>query len=126
LNKTAEKIKSLKENAKKLECIDGGLKKSKNLYKARIDRDGFLTDLKSGKTLTLPSDKVKKITRIFSNKRLPRYADSPFLNFTHNNKGNTSTPNFQPLKLPNITRILCKKLPKVSKADKIILYKRFK
>lgn len=52
-----------------VEQIDGGLKPTKNIYKAKIDLSGELTDLRSGKSIRIPKSKLASITSQFLEKK---------------------------------------------------------
>ena len=108
-----------------MENIDGGMKKSKNMYKAKIEYNGCLTDIKSGKTLQLPISKMRSIINIFHAKKLHRNHDSPFLPSAQYDRITTSTPNLkQVTKLPKIVRNRVHKSPNPIKSDKSSLYRK--
>lgn len=115
----------MREIAKKLENIDGGMKKSKNIYKAKIEYNGCLTDIKSGKTLQLPLSKMRSIINIFYPKKPHRNRESPFSPLSQNDRNSTSTPNLkQVTKLPKIVRNRIHKSPNPIKIDKSSLYRK--
>lgn len=89
-----------------LEQIDGGLKPSKNIYKAKIDTSGLLIDLRSGKTLKIPKSKLNSISSQFSS--TPHFSTKsksllPRLNVTPGTKSNRIVK--KPVRFPSLNRI---------------------
>ncbi|OMJ81502.1 hypothetical protein SteCoe_18021 [Stentor coeruleus] len=56
-----KKLSELRDLAKKMENIDGGLKPSENVYIAKIFLSGIIVDLKTGKTVQIPKNKINDI-----------------------------------------------------------------
>ncbi|OMJ70301.1 hypothetical protein SteCoe_31744 [Stentor coeruleus] len=98
------KISELRELAKKMENIDGGLKPSTNAYKAKIFLSGVLVDLKTGKSVQIPKNKLHVIVNDYYRQKRS-VSRSPLLPEVKTTKGSRSAMirKFD-FKLPKIDR----------------------
>lgn len=105
-NPTQLRVNELRNIAKMVEQIDGGLKPTKNIYKAKIDLSGELTDLRSGKTIKIPKSKLASISsQFFQNHHFTTKTTSllPKINVTPGVKKSANSR--KNVKFPSLNRI---------------------
>lgn len=88
-----------------MENIDGGLKPSQNSYKAKIFLSGIIVDLKTGKTVQIPKNKLNAIvSEYYGRKKV--VSKTPLLPQVHTTKASKSAilKRFD-FKLPKISRM---------------------
>lgn len=87
-----------------MENIDGGLKPSTNQYKAKIFLSGILVDLKTGKSVQIPKNKIHVIVNDYYRQK-KNVSRTSLLNENKTTKGSKSAMirRFD-FKLPKISR----------------------
>ena len=88
------------------ENIDGGLRPTTNVYRAKISFPGILHDFKTGKTISLPKNKMKIIKDLFDESKRFFLRKNSFLPLIKSVSGNSSM-SFQrkKTKFPYISRL---------------------